>query len=337
MSNDRGNFRLIVCSLTIAFFLLSSQYLFAYEKEIKSISSTIAENITKSGKKTVAVLDFTGLQGNVTELGRFLAEELSVELVTIARGFSVIDRTHLKSILAEHKLSISGIADPKAVKKLGQIAGVDAIITGSVTPLENSVRVTTKVIATDTANVIGASKGDIAKTKAIEELLARGIGGAGTEYETALSSTTSTPQLKTIETKISDFIFRVNDCHRKGEGQVMCRVVVINKGIDANSIRIGGLGGSLCCNPYGGFCEIPPSFLTDNLGNQYAPMKIQFGVQTKQDAILQTISPDIPTNVTFTFKDVSSQAQLVHLQLSIETGNSCKDFFPVLRNIPLSR
>lgn len=72
-------------------------------------------------------------------------------------------------------MSISGISDPQAVKKLGQIAGVDAIITGSVTPLENSIRMTTKVIATDTANVIGAAKCDIAKTKAIEELLTREI------------------------------------------------------------------------------------------------------------------------------------------------------------------
>ena len=166
--------RRILISVTILIFFMAV-YAVAYEKEIKDISSTISESIAKSGKKTIAVVDFTGLQGNVTELGRFLAEELSVELVTTAARFSVIDRAHLKSILAEHKLSISGIADPNAVKKLGQIAGVDAIITGSITPLENSIRMTTKVIATDTANVIGAAKCDIAKTRAIEELLTRDI------------------------------------------------------------------------------------------------------------------------------------------------------------------
>lgn len=164
-----------VLILVAILILFMNSYAVAYENEIKGISVTIGESIAKSGKKTIAVVDFTGLQGNVTELGRFLAEELSVELVTTASHFSVIDRAHLKSILAEHKLSISGIADPKAVKKLGQIAGVDAIITGSVTPLENSIRMTTKVIATDTANVIGAAKCDIAKTRAIEELLSRGI------------------------------------------------------------------------------------------------------------------------------------------------------------------
>lgn len=150
-------------------------YAFAYEHEIKSISSSIAESITKSGKRTIAVVDFTDLQGNVTELGRFIAEELSIDLTNTARGFVIIDRTHLKSLLREHKFSISGLVDPAAAKKLGQIAGVDAIVTGSVTPLGKIVKVACKVIATDTAMVIGAAKGDIVRTRGIDELLDKEI------------------------------------------------------------------------------------------------------------------------------------------------------------------
>ncbi len=56
--------------------LLLSQPTRAYEQEVKQLSAQMAEAIAKSGKKTVAVVDFTDLQGNVTELGRFLAEEL---------------------------------------------------------------------------------------------------------------------------------------------------------------------------------------------------------------------------------------------------------------------
>ena len=120
-------------------------------------------------------MDFTDLQGNITELGRFIAEEISADFAMTAKGFEVIDRNHLKTILTEHKLSMSGLVDPNTVKKLGQIAGVDAIITGSVTPFGDSIRISCKVIATDTARMITAAKGDIAKTKAIEELLSRGI------------------------------------------------------------------------------------------------------------------------------------------------------------------
>ena len=68
-----------------------------YEEELQGLSLKIAKNIERSGKRTVAVVDFTDLQGNVTELGRFIAEELSANLVSVKKGFRVIDRLHLKS------------------------------------------------------------------------------------------------------------------------------------------------------------------------------------------------------------------------------------------------
>lgn len=154
---------------------------FAYEKEIKILSAVLMEKMAKAGKKNVAVVDLTDLQGNVTELGRFLAEEISSELSSGAAGFEIVDRAHLKSIFAEHKFSQSGLVDPGTIKQLGQIAGVDAIVTGTVTPFGDSIRISGKVIATDTAKVIATAKGDIAKTKAIEELLEKGIeSGEGT-------------------------------------------------------------------------------------------------------------------------------------------------------------
>lgn len=50
----------------------------SFEKEIDTISKTMAEKIAAAGKKKVAVVDFTDLQGNVTELGRFISEEFSI-------------------------------------------------------------------------------------------------------------------------------------------------------------------------------------------------------------------------------------------------------------------
>lgn len=166
---------------------------FAYEKEIKAISAAMMEKMTKAGKKNIAVVDLTDLQGNVTELGRFLAEEISSELSAGATGFEIVDRSHLKSIFAEHKFSQSGLVDPGTIKQLGQIAGVDAIVTGTVTPFGDSIRISGKVIATDTAKVIATAKGDIAKTKAIEELLEKGIE-TGEESSVVKSSAKQAPK-----------------------------------------------------------------------------------------------------------------------------------------------
>src|SRR5438046_1195241 len=102
-----------VASLGFALLLTPVITVPAFAQDMKPLSSYLAERIAASNRKTVAVVDFTDLQGNVTELGRFLAEELSVALAGNARTFEVIDRTHLKSILQENKLAATGLIDPQ--------------------------------------------------------------------------------------------------------------------------------------------------------------------------------------------------------------------------------
>jgi hypothetical protein len=40
-------------------------------QEIRGITDKLSESLSRSGKKKVAVVDFTDLQGNVTELGSY--------------------------------------------------------------------------------------------------------------------------------------------------------------------------------------------------------------------------------------------------------------------------
>ena len=111
----------------------------------------------------------------MTELGRFIAEELSINLARSEKQFEVIDRTHLKSLLEEHKFNMSGLVDPQTAKKIGKIAGVDAIVTGKLTPFGDNVRVSCTVISTATAKTLAAGKTSIAKTRTIEQLLAGSV------------------------------------------------------------------------------------------------------------------------------------------------------------------
>jgi hypothetical protein len=65
----------------------------AFQPEIPSAATTLAEEIAASGNHRLAVVDFTDLEGNATELGRFIAEEIELGLVTSKKQISVIDRT----------------------------------------------------------------------------------------------------------------------------------------------------------------------------------------------------------------------------------------------------
>lgn len=141
-------------------------------RELEDIAKRLTTRIEETGRTKIAVADFTDLNGNVSQLGRFISEEVSTNMVVSARGFSVIDRNHLRTILKEQKLSMSGLMDPENQKKLGKILGVDALVLGSITPFGESYRVTFKVVATDTAQVITADRGMVPKTPATDELWA---------------------------------------------------------------------------------------------------------------------------------------------------------------------
>lgn len=314
-----------VIFVSLTFLLSYSGVSTAYENEIRSLSNAMADNIAKAGKKRIAVVDFTDLQGNITELGRFIAEEMSVDFTMTAKGFEVIDRNHLNRILAEHKLSISGIVDQKTVQKLGQIAGVDAIVTGSITPLENSVRVVCKVIATDTARVISAGKGDIAKTKAIEDLLGKGIRAETT-------TPTSKPQPKTLlEVNVDNFIFKAKLCQARGQ-KVSCTISVINDEPKTRELWI-------FVESYGE----GRSLMVDNLGNQYKPVDAKFGTVgvnswVMSPRVTSEVPPQISMNLELFYDEVVPEAKYVSIILDVKIGGlSGKSFKPMLRNIPLSR
>lgn len=155
------------------------------DKEMSVLAASLTKALVAQGSKNVAAIDFTDLQGQPTELGRFLSEQLSVEMV-LAGGVSMLDRANIKSILAEHKLTEEGLVNPANAKKLGEFAGVDVILIGNVTILDGVV-LTVKGISTESAKIVAAGRITFPKTADIQQLLNRGVSSA-----TAASSPTPT-------------------------------------------------------------------------------------------------------------------------------------------------
>jgi hypothetical protein len=142
------------------------------DKELSKLADKLAVLIKDNGKKKVTVLDFTDLQGGGSELGKYIAEELTVNLVMGKRDFSVLDRANLRKILAEHKLTATGLVDPENAKKLGQFAGVDALIMGTIIPKgTNAIGLTAKIITTDTAEIVGATRAEFKSDDTVQKLV----------------------------------------------------------------------------------------------------------------------------------------------------------------------
>jgi len=321
--------------------LVGQSVSFAFEKELKELSATLAESIAKSGKQSVAVVDFSDLQGNVTDGGRFLAEEFTVDLAASGKGFKVIERSRLKTILEEHKLASTGIIDPQTAKKLGQIAGVDTLITGIVTPLGANVRLAVKVLAVDTAEVIGGTSGDVQITEPLQALFAKTQTPGQPDSQT---SSEAGPATSVARQQIKNYNWEITECKLSGD-QITCRVLITNRGADRKLTIYGradphDLGGRIRggADPHDGerYCRI-----IDDAGNEYPvdSNTILLGI-SKMDyrfRVIANVVSGVATKAILTFSNVSPQVKRIALLEVMGCDEDNKDFKVQFRNIPLTK
>lgn len=253
--------RLVILGMTLG---LLSGAVDARQREINAAAVLLAEDIAATTKLSVAVVDFTDLQGQVTELGRFVAEEMALGLVMARKNLSVVDRTHLKTLMEEHKLSTSGVIDPTTARQLGKIVGVQALVTGTITPFPDSVRVVIKVLDTDTARILAASSMDIAKTQTVESLLSRDISkGAGS------SSGTSTPASSTSSNRPAAPGNTAMPTLQRGPLRVSVgQIAAVKKNVSL-SLSVENVSPEPVYLAFSGYRD-PAVTLTDELANRYS-------------------------------------------------------------------
>jgi TolB-like protein len=327
--------RLLLTVLTIC--SLGAGVLSAQDREIRGITDKLSESLSQSGKRTVAVVDFTDLQGNVTELGRFLAEEISASLAESAKGVRVIDRTNLKVIIQENKLASSGIIDPASARRLGQIAGVDSLITGTLTPFGDSVHLSIKILDTSSAAIVGATRGDIPKTKAIEELLGQGVvsaGNAGIAQPSRVVPSGSAISRSSISTEQQGIRVAAEGCKAEAE-RLVCTLVFTSQDQDRRmTFRAGG-------PPRDGGYAYTRAF--DDGGLEYGSDSVVLaGKASDPDHWIDCVLVSgVPTRMVIRFNRFSPSSSTVTM-LELKTGvHDARGEFSKpqfqLRSIPVSR
>ena len=151
----------------------------ALEERIAYLSKDISDGLTENQKRTIAVVEFADLRGNVTDFGRFIAEELITRLHQ-TKKFKVIERQLLNKILSEQKLSLTGMIDQTSAQRLGKLLGVDAIASGTVTDLGKSFRVNARLIDTSTGEIFAVASAEITKDDSVLALMGAGAPGPTT-------------------------------------------------------------------------------------------------------------------------------------------------------------
>lgn len=303
----------------------------AYQQQIEGAAGRVGEAMTHAGRKTVAVVDFTDLQGNVTELGRFLAEQLSVSLGSRGGAFETIDRNHLRALLQEHKLSATGLIDPLTARKVGEIAGAECLVSGSITPFSESVNLTIKLLDTRTAKILGGTTVDIPRTSTINELLAKGISTqsiadaapTGSSGQAAQKGRSTSPGGQPVSFALqvqdaNEFRFELKGCAAVGT-TVTCRLMITNTGADR--LLYLQRGGSRIIDPE---------------GTEIAAKEVSLGGETFGSYYSSaTLVSGIPMRAGVRFDGVSARTEKVPLlEFHLNTN---VDITIQFRDVPLAR
>jgi TolB-like protein len=323
------NARLLKINIVFALLFSIALPISAQANEIGNIADALSRTLSKPPRRTIAVVDFTDLQGNVTALGRFMAEELESALVNSGSGIDLVDRTRLQLLMQENKLASTGIIDPATARKLGKIAGVQILITGTLNPLTDTVRFSVKALDTEDGRIVASASRDILKTRDIMQLLGQStttrtdltteplpvppVGASGT------TTNATAPRPKVVEEQKVNFA--LNSCFLSGTS-VTCSLTITNMGEDRDiAINTAWMG--------------HPSRMIDGNGRECVISHALLGSKYGESGITATLVSTVPTRAELTFDKVPSDVtSIARLDVAGTIGN--KDFEVQFRKVSIS-
>ena len=279
------------------------------EQRLGELSKDISDELTDKQKTTIAIANFVDLNGNVSDFGKFLAEELITRLYK-TKKLKIVERQRLNNVIAEQKLSLTEIIEASSAKRIGRILGVDAIVAGSITELGNNFRVNARIISTETGELLAAAGTTIAKDQEVCSLISCGAkANLGSRVESQTSSKPdiqlqSTPMPRTekliekpvAKTTEGDFSFVIQSCKLSGQ-TVTCYIEITN--LAEIDLAVWFRGGSQ---------------IIDDNGRPYDMTNVELGGRvTSTDGGYFTLISKIPVKGLIRFKEVKTDISQIKL------------------------
>ena len=136
-------------------------------------------------KKSIAIVDFEVIRGNVKEAGRVTLEELTNAIVESGQ-FIVVERSKLKAIMNELQLSLSGLTSEKPDQAVGKLLMADLLLTGTLADMQNEWDINLRLLNVRTGQIVGAIA---MKTKLFSPLALRDSGSWNEDFEDSVFNT----------------------------------------------------------------------------------------------------------------------------------------------------
>jgi len=136
----------------------------ALEVAIRNLAVKLVAHLDETTQSRVGVFEFLDLQGRISQLGKFMAEDLTTAFFEKGK-FSMVERGLLQQVLREHALTQTGIIDLTQAQEIGKAVGADAIITGSLSDIGNEIKANARLINVKTGTLMAVAGESIAKTE----------------------------------------------------------------------------------------------------------------------------------------------------------------------------
>lgn len=254
---------------------------------VKDLADQLRHGLSTPRRAKIGVLPLRELSESESVLGIYLADELTTCLF-VGGGVQIVDRQQLDRIMGELKLQQSGPIDEATAKKVGQLTGAGALITGTLTEFPSFVSLNCHVIDTETGAVVGAGTTKIMKDDDLRAILAKPLHAASTRKATPEPAKAS-PAEKTVR---MSYEFTIPTCHTQGD-QIDCRFRMTNLAKDARyvSLHISNISG------------VARSYLTDSEGKRYPAWDTELaGGSRVMFSSRAELQPNLPAEATMTFK-----------------------------------
>ena len=134
---------------------LSMFFLFIVSISFWAGSASDVKSVSQHSK--VALIGFRA----DSSLDKSLADKLRLLIfaqIATTDKLVMLERKHLKSIMKEHDLSMSGLVSAKSQLRLGLLAGANFVISGRIYLMNNRLHLNAKVVNTKNTKVFGLYK-----------------------------------------------------------------------------------------------------------------------------------------------------------------------------------
>jgi len=116
----------------------------------------------------LAVVPFTATTSSVqasTQFGEYLTESMIGQLGNHGDKLKLFERTRLDAILKEHEFILTDMMKPAAALKIGQLAPIDALLSGTYTKLKSYIDISSRLIDVASGEILVSYSGRIKMNK----------------------------------------------------------------------------------------------------------------------------------------------------------------------------